>query len=106
MAILLTSQSITRIRAEARAMLHPSISAPVWDSAITTRVVLFRDWYYESSKESSQSKPVPGVRFAAVSKATGVSYEGTEAITSFLIEKVCMQAADTSQHDLKNIGRA
>lgn len=88
-AILLTSQTTTRIRSETGAMIHSAISGTAWDAGISARIFLFRDWLFSSTKESRQGSFVPGVRFAGVSKAGGVSYEGLGQIVSYTIRKVC-----------------
>lgn len=93
-AILLTSQTTTRIRTETGAMIHSAISGTAWDAGISARIFLFRDWLFNSNEESRQGDFVPGVRFAGVSKASGVSYEGLGRIVSYTIRKV-----------IKNYGR-
>ena len=88
-AILLTSQTTTRIRHETRAVLHPAISSSAWDGGISTRVVLFRDWLFRAPEgPSSQGECVPGARFAGITKARGVSYDGIGRVITFTIEKV------------------
>lgn len=87
--ILLTSQTTTRIRTETGAMIHSAVSGTSWDAGISARIFLFRDWLFNSTEESRQGNFVPGVRFAGVSKAGGVSYEGLGQIISYTIEKVC-----------------
>lgn len=87
-AVLLTSQMTTRIRAETGAVLHPAISGTPWDTGISTRVVIFRDWMFRASETASQGEYMPGVRFAGVIKAKGVSYEGVGKVATFVIEKV------------------
>lgn len=88
-AVLLTNQTNTRIRSETGAMLHPAVSGTAWDSGIGTRVVLFRDWMFQTNNaSSSQGETVPGVRFAGVVKAKSVSYDGVGKLVAFRIEKV------------------
>lgn len=87
-AVLLTSQMTTRIRSETGAVLHPAISGTAWDAGISTRIVLFRDWMFQASGSAgSQGEYMPGVRFAGVMKAKGVSYEGVGKVVTFMIEK-------------------
>ena len=87
-AILLTSQTTTRIRCETGAVLHPAISGTAWDSGISTRVVLFRDWMFQATEApTGQDEYVPGMRFAGVIKAKGILYEGVGRVTTFKIEK-------------------
>ena len=88
-AILLTSQATTRIKFETRAVLHPAISGAAWDSGIGTRLVLFRDWLFRGAETlSSHGEYVPGVRFAGVMKAKGITYEGVGKLITFTIEGV------------------
>lgn len=89
MAILLTSQAITKITAETGAMLHPSLYSSTWESGTSTRIVLFRDWAFKSSEGPYHREYVPGVRFAGVLKAAGVSYAGAGKVVPFIIEQVC-----------------
>ena len=88
MAILLTSQAITKITAETGAMLHPSLGSSAWDNGISTRIVLFRDWAFKTSNEAYNRVYEPGVRFAGVLKAAGVSSTGGGRIVSFVIKEV------------------
>ena len=70
-------------------MLHPAISGTAWDTGISTRIVLFRDWIFQASESgSSQGEYIPGVRFAGVFKAKGISYEGVGKVATFVIEEV------------------
>ena len=88
-AILLTSQMTTRVTSEAGAVLQPAISGTAWDTGISSRVVVFRDWIFQATDAaSSQGEYVPGVRLAGVSKAKGVSYEDMTKTVMFTIEKV------------------
>jgi len=88
-AIVLTSQTTTRVRAEKGAILHPAISGTAWDTAINTRIVLFRDWLAPQEVDgSSQEARVQVARFAGVIKTAGVSYGGMGKIVPFAIEKV------------------
>lgn len=97
-AILLTSQTTTRIRPETGAVLHPAISGTAWDTGISTRIVIFRDWMFQASEAaSSQGEYMPGVRFAGVVKAKGTSYEGVGRLITFVIEKVSLLARRTER---------
>lgn len=87
-AILLTSQMTTRVTSEAGAVLQPAISGTTWDTGISSRVMVFRDWIFQTTDAgSSQGENVPGVRVASVSKAKGVSCEGMTKTVMFTIEK-------------------
>ena len=88
-AILLTSQATTRIKYETRAVLYPAISGNAWDNGIGARLVLFRDWLFQGPETpSSHGEYVPGVRFAGLIKAKGVTYEGVGKVITFTIEEV------------------
>lgn len=89
MAILLTSQAITKITPDSGAMLHPSLGSSAWETGISTRIVLFRDWAFKSSKEPYHREFVPGVRFAGVLKAAGVLHSGAGRAVPFIIAQVC-----------------
>lgn len=89
-AVLFTSQTATRIRADTGATLNPAISGTAWDSGISARIVIFRDWFFQSAEVPGKDlEYLPEVRFAGVLKASGVSYEGLGRRVSFTIEKVC-----------------
>lgn len=44
--------------------------------------------FQASEVASSQGEYVPGIRFAGVVKAKGISYEGVGKVVTFVIEKV------------------
>ena len=88
-AVLLTSQMTTRIRSETGAVLYPSISGTAWDTGISARIVIFRDWMFRESEDtSSQGECIPGVRCAGLLKAKGMAYEGVGKVVTFVIENV------------------
>lgn len=94
MAILLTCQAITKITAETGAMLHPSLDSSAWEIGLSTRIVLFRDWAFKSSKEPYHREYISGVRFAGIQKAAGISYAGAGKLIPFIIKQV----GRSSQH--------
>lgn len=98
-AIVLVSQTITRIREDARATLHPAIASAAWETGISNRIVLFRDWLYTVAESSSQRALKPGVRFAGVTKAQNVSYEGIGRLSTFTITKVSHIVIHTASND-------
>lgn len=87
-AIMLISQTITKVRSETGAVLHPAISGNAWDAGIGTRVVLFRDWISRPNAGSNTERSESGARFAGVIKAKGINYEGAGRLVPFTIEKV------------------
>jgi len=72
-ALLITSQTITRIRTGSRALLVPAISSAAWEDGVSTRLVLFRDWVPEQGKCGKvDGAKLQHVRFVGVLKANGV----------------------------------
>ena len=86
-AVLVISQTISKVRAETGAVLYPAITMKAWDVGIASRIVLFRNWL-SRMEGVAQMKQLQGVRFAAVIKAGGVSRDGLGVLVSFTIEKV------------------
>lgn len=91
-ALLVTSQTITRIRGTSRALLVPAISGVEWEAGISTRLVLFRDWVRHGK---AGSRPDAGrlqkVRFAGLVKANGIAFAeegGVGNVVAFTIENV------------------
>ena len=91
-AVVLTSQTTTRVKSETGAVLCPAITGNTWDTGIGTRIVLFRDWMFQTADTpSSQTVFLPGTRFAGVTKAKGVHYDGMDHTIAFRITKVGSQ---------------
>jgi len=91
-ALLLTTQPITRIRGSSRALLVPAISGAEWESGISTRLVLFRDWVPGQGKwNDTDADRLRKARFIGVVKANGVTLAeegGVGNVVSFAIESV------------------
>ena len=87
-AILLVSQTTTRVRLETGALLCPAISGTVWDSGINNRIIIFRDYLSKAKDASRQTGPQTGVRFAGIIKAKGIAYEGVGRVAAFIVLKV------------------
>lgn len=87
MAIIVIGQMATRVRDEARAMLHPAIAGDAWEGGIATRIVLYRDWLSKTSDTASQATNYSGARFASVIKARNVSYGEMSRLTAFRITR-------------------
>lgn len=91
-ALLITSQTITRMRAGSRALLVPAISGTEWDNAISTRIVLFRDWVPGQGKWSkSDIARLQKTRFAGLLKANGAVLAddgGVGSVVPFVVEEV------------------
>ena len=88
-AVLLISQTATKIRVETGAVLYPAITLKAWDGGITSRIVLFRNWLHIIG-DVDQAQHRQAVRFAAVIKVGGVSCDGLGVAVSFTIGKVLL----------------
>ncbi|KAL8926592.1 MAG: hypothetical protein Q9172_001720 [Xanthocarpia lactea] len=90
MAVILTSQTTTKMRFGNTALLQPTMSGTAWDLGISSRILLYQDWKAETNNEPTQKRTaaVPDLRFAAVSKIGGVSLEGFGHIVPFSIVTV------------------
>ncbi len=90
-AILLTSQTTTKVRAETGAVLHPAMSGKGWDRGLTNRIVLYRDWPPLATEHTEPSMNMHAIRYAGVVKAGGVVQGGAEGLGSvipFMIKSV------------------
>lgn len=73
-ALLITNQTITRIRSGSRALLVPAISGTEWDNGISTRLVLFRDWVPGQGKWSdANADRLQEARFVGAVKTNGAT---------------------------------
>jgi hypothetical protein len=94
-AVVLSCQTITRIREGSRALLVPAISGTEWDNGISTRLVLFRDWVPAQGKwNDSDSNRLQRARFAGVVKVNGVisaDEGGVGNVVPFTIEGTGLQ---------------
>jgi hypothetical protein len=89
-SVLLTCQTITRMRRGGRALLLPAMSGGDWDSGISTRLVLFRDWLPAEGPWSKEDDDrVRRARFIGVVKANGMNLAdegGVGRVVPFTIE--------------------
>jgi len=96
-AILLTSQTITRVRSGLGALLLPAISGQEWGNGISTQLVLFRDWPPKRTTQQDRDTEErwKHLRYAGVIKVKGVSAEENgrfDTVVPFSIEQVrCLQ---------------
>ena len=88
LAIILISQTTTKVRADTGAVLYPSISIKAWDGGVHNRIVLFRDWLPNIETSVTQDLHHQGVRIAALIKAGSTSCDALGKIVSFTVEKV------------------
>ncbi|KAL8999945.1 MAG: hypothetical protein Q9169_001351 [Polycauliona sp. 2 TL-2023] len=91
MAIMLISQTTTKMRLGNTAFLQPALSGTAWDSGINSRILLYRDWQLQTDDESKEARTAAATdpRFAAVTKVGAVALEGFGEIVSFTIDGVC-----------------
>ncbi|KAF2877476.1 P-loop containing nucleoside triphosphate hydrolase protein [Massariosphaeria phaeospora] len=89
-ALLLTCQTITRIRGGSRALLVPALSGAEWEAGISTRLVLFRDWVPGQGKwTEADADRLQKARFVGVVKANGVAMAdegGVGSVVPFAVE--------------------
>ncbi len=82
LAVVLLTPCVTRMHAESGATIMPAMNAQVWDQAISTRLVLFRDWIWRDSQPLS-------CRFVGIEKLNGKIIQGTiESVVAFNIGSV------------------
>jgi hypothetical protein len=70
LAVVILTQSATKMQAERGATLIPAINASVWEQAMSTKLVLFRDWLRDASETR-------GLHFVAIQKMNG---KGVDAL--------------------------
>jgi len=91
-ALLVTSQTITRIRSASRAILVPAMSGVEWENGVSTRLVLFRDWMSgEGTYNKLNATRLRRARFVGLNKANGVTLAkegGVGNVVAFTIEHV------------------
>lgn len=93
-AVLLISQTMTKVKTDSGAVLRPALSSKAWDGGINTRIVLFRNFTPWTGENPSQSETMSGLRYATAVKLAGVSYDSLRDIVPFKIEKVHMPNVD------------
>jgi hypothetical protein len=91
-ALLLTCQTITRIRGASRALLVPAISGVEWENGVSTRLVLFRDWVQQGNVgDAADHLRLHKARFVGLVKVNGVGLTdegGVGNVVPFAIESV------------------
>lgn len=100
-AVIVTNHVVTQIRSQPMsALLKPALTTMEWENAMSTRVVLFRDWAdCQTTDEQSGKKRVQAARFAKVIKAGGVKLptNRTDTLCAFEITDTGLQElTDTS----------
>lgn len=91
-AILLTNQTTTKVRADTGALLRSAIHGASWDAGISSRIVLFRDWALRPGNgEGEGVQKIQALRYAGVLKAGGAVYcdgGGVGKVVAFTITAV------------------
>lgn len=92
-ALVVTCQTITRIRGTSRALLVPAITGIEWENGISTRLLLFRDWVPQQAKaqDKVEADRLQKTRFAGLVKVHGVALVdegGVGNVVPFAIESV------------------
>ncbi|KAE9978596.1 hypothetical protein BLS_000443 [Venturia inaequalis] len=90
--ILLTSQTVTRVRSGQGALLLPAISGSEWDNGVSTQLVLFRDWAPKRGTQlaAEEAEKWHRLRYAGVIKVKGVAMEENgrfDTVVPFSIEQ-------------------
>ncbi|KAL8737689.1 MAG: hypothetical protein Q9181_001449 [Wetmoreana brouardii] len=98
MAVVLTSQTTTKLRIDSAALLQPAISGTAWESGINCRILLFRDWHAAPDEQSSEEARSidPDLRYAAVTKIGGVSSDGFGDIVPFAVDNHVLHEINVS----------
>ncbi|OCL05812.1 hypothetical protein AOQ84DRAFT_90005 [Glonium stellatum] len=89
-AVLITCQTITRVRTGSRALLLPAMTGIEWENGFSTRLVLFRDWLPAQGKGANGDiDRLRHARFVGVVRANGVTLAnegGVGTVIPFTIE--------------------
>jgi len=103
-ALLVTSQTITRIRSASRAILVPAMSGVEWENGVSTRLVLFRDWMSgEGTYDKLNATRLRRARFVGLNKANGVTLAkegGVGNVVAFTIEHSGLQDLDLPANEI------
>ncbi|KAF2242978.1 P-loop containing nucleoside triphosphate hydrolase protein [Trematosphaeria pertusa] len=103
-ALLITNQTITRIRSGSRALLVPAISGTEWDNGISTRLVLFRDWVPGQGKWSdANADRLQEARFVGAVKTNGATLAnegGVGNVVPFTVDCVSLRDLNVAAVDI------
>ena len=85
-AVVVLSQCATRMQSERGPTLTPAVNANLWEQGVSTRLVLFRDWIWQSTKSTS-------VFLAGIQKLDGKTTPGElDQVSAFKIGTVSPHA--------------
>ncbi|KAK4130195.1 P-loop containing nucleoside triphosphate hydrolase protein [Trichocladium antarcticum] len=88
LAIVILTQCATKMQAERGATLIPAINATVWEQGVSTRLVLFRDWFQRGVETR-------GLRFAGVQKLNGKTMAASfDHVCAFKVEERGLSSVD------------
>ncbi|KAH7379509.1 P-loop containing nucleoside triphosphate hydrolase protein [Pyrenochaeta sp. MPI-SDFR-AT-0127] len=103
-ALLLTCQTITRIRGASRALLVPALSGVEWENGISTRLVLFRDWVRQGNANgNADADRLRKARFVGLVKANGLGLAdegGVGNVVPFIVDESGLCNLDIAGDDI------
>ncbi|KAL1846434.1 hypothetical protein Plec18170_009160 [Paecilomyces lecythidis] len=70
-AVLVLNQTHTKIKGQPRPTLYPALAGGSWESAVYSRIVLYRDWPDSETYEDIDELSARRVRFAEIVKRAG-----------------------------------
>lgn len=96
LAVLLLCQSATKLRQGAPAILLPAISGHEWETGISTRIALYRDWPpTQTHTDSKGDNILTSSHYATVCKVGGSQVERARPISiPFVVTTVCSLSND------------
>ena len=102
LAVLVTSQTITRVRTGLGALLLPALTSTEWTAGIATQLVLFRDWPPSRDSQQDEERPTE-LRYAGVIKVNGAlaAEEGRfETVIPFTVDAGGLRELDVPAEKL------
>lgn len=89
LVVIVTNPVVTRIKREGNALLRPALSGQAWESAVTLRFALFRDWAYDTEKHQTH---VPTsarfIRRVRSARQAWPAQHGADPVVGFEVNKV------------------
>ncbi|KAJ9248133.1 hypothetical protein DTO207G8_7574 [Paecilomyces variotii] len=88
MAVLVLNQTHTKIKGQPRPTLYPALAGGSWETAIYSRIVMYRDWPDPEAYEDVDDFSARRVRFAEITKRSGKvrNLRNDDDIVPFFIE--------------------
>ncbi|KAJ4986820.1 rad55 protein [Stagonosporopsis vannaccii] len=110
-ALVITCQTITRIRGASRALLVPAMTGVEWENGISARLLLFRDWVPQQAhtQDNGDAHRLQQTRFAGLVKLNGLALAdegGVGQVVPFAIEShgLCDMHLDPDDTDANQHG--